>query len=253
MSKIKLVLTDIDGTLVTIGQHNPTLATQKSMQAVQSAGIELTAATGRPYEMTKDLFDELGFQGLCIFDGGATIRDVQTGELAWKNWLETDRLKTIVEILFPHCTLIDFFPTYLEVLPSETSLKSVVQPAPYVFAFVRLEAREQVVQQLQRIPGISYHIGPPRIDRPGVFDVQITDINSDKFHAVEALRNIVHSSKEETLAIGDSTNDIPLFQNAGLKIAMGNAVDELKAQADYIVGKVEEDGFAEAMNRFVLK
>lgn len=96
------------------------------------------------------------------------------------------------------------------------------------------------------------HIGPGRRDKDGVTDIQITDINSDKFHAVNALRKIVHSTKEHTLAIGDSTNDLPLFANAGLKIAMGNAMPMLIAKADYVVPTVEEDGFAEAMRQFVL-
>jgi hypothetical protein len=69
---------------------------------------------------------------------------------------------------------------------------------------------------------------------------------------VEALRNITHSLKEQTLAIGDGSNDLSLFQNAGFRVAMGNASDELKDAADYVVGSVDEDGFAEAMDRFVL-
>jgi hydroxymethylpyrimidine pyrophosphatase-like HAD family hydrolase len=57
---------------------------------------------------------------------------------------------------------------------------------------------------------------------------------------------------EQTLAIGDGTNDLPLFKSAFVKVAMGNATEELKAAADFVVGTLEEDGFAEAMEKYIL-
>ena len=153
----------------------------------------------------------------------------------------------------PHCSVIDFFPEFKEVKPQETGLDQIVTAAPYVFAFIGHDKVETISQQLLRIPGLSVHIGPGRPkDIPGQVDIQITDINADKFHAVAALRSIVNSTKEGTLAIGDSTNDLPLFKNAGVKVAMGNAMQALKDEADHVVGSVEEDGFSEAMERFVL-
>jgi hydroxymethylpyrimidine pyrophosphatase-like HAD family hydrolase len=57
-------------------------------------------------------------------------------------------------------------------------------------------------------------------------------------------------NKEEILAIGDQNNDIALLQAGGVKIAMGNASEELKQIADYITGSVYEDGFVTAMEKF---
>jgi HAD superfamily hydrolase (TIGR01484 family) len=252
MSEIKLVLTDIDGTLVWHGQHDPSPAVRDSIEKVQDAGIQLTSATGRPYEMMHQIFEQLGFRGLGIFDGGASIRDIQTGELHWSNWLDEKRVKRIAEILLPHSTVIDYYPGYKEVSPVDTDIENDVEDAPYVFAFFDAGARQTVLQQLNDMKDISYHVGIGRADLPGMLDIQVTDINSDKFHAVNALRKLVHSEKAQTLAIGDSTNDLPLFRNSGVKVAMGNAMEELKREADYIVGDVDHDGFAEAMNRFVL-
>jgi len=252
MSNIKLVLTDIDGTLVQIAQHTPTPAVKEAILAAQKAGITVSAATGRPYEMARGLFIELGLKGLSIFDAGASIRDVETGTIAWQEWLDVERLKSMAEILLPHSTVVDFFPTYKEVSPAKTSISDIIEPAPYAFAFVKEAEFPDVHKCLQAVPDLQINVGPGRADLPGLVDVQITDIKATKFHAVTALRKLVHSLKEQTLAIGDSSNDLPLFDNAGLKIAMGNAIPELKAIADYVVGLIDEDGFAEAMNHFVL-
>ena len=57
---------------------------------------------------------------------------------------------------------------------------------------------------------------------------------------------------EETIGVGDGFNDIPFIQETGFKVAMGNAVDDLKAIADYIAPTVEEDGVAHVIEKFVL-
>lgn len=254
MSEVKLVLTDIDGTLVKHGQYDPTEAVAQAINDVQDSGVELTAATGRPYEMMEPLFERLGFRDLAIFDAGASIRKVHGGELVWSNWLDADRTRQVAEVLLPHCVTIDFYPVFKQVSPDEAKdeLRDIVA-APYVFAFAHEGSREFVIEALHEIPNLSYHIGVGVEALPGMYDIQITDERSDKYHAVNALRKYVHSEKSATLAIGDSTNDLPLFKNAGVKVAMGNAMEPLKVQADYIVSDVAQDGFAEAMQRFVLR
>lgn len=252
MSNIELVLTDIDGTLVEINKHDPTAAVREALRNVQAAGVTVTAATGRPYDMSGQMFAELGLHGPSIFDAGASIRDVDTGELLWKNWLDVKRIRAIATIVLPHSTTVDFFPFYREVSPDELKPEDATEDAPYVFAFVKEAAFADVYERLKAIAGIKVNVGPGRPDAPGLRDLQITDSNSSKFHAVNELRKLVHSSKDHTLAIGDSDNDLPLFENAGLTVAMGNATDSLKAIANHIVGSIEEDGFAEAMQRFVL-
>ena len=104
---------------------------------------------------------------------------------------------------------------------------------------------------MRKIDGIAYSIDRHSTDSL-LTAIQVTHVAATKFHGVEALRKIVGINKEHSMAIGDGNNDLPLFRNAALKIAMGNATDLLKADADYIVGSVDEDGFAQAIDRFVL-
>ncbi|HXS15232.1 MAG TPA: HAD hydrolase family protein, partial [Candidatus Saccharimonadales bacterium] len=59
-------------------------------------------------------------------------------------------------------------------------------------------------------------------------------------------------STEEIIGIGDGHNDFPLLMACGLKVAMGNAVDDLKAIADYIAPSVDEDGVADVIEKFIL-
>jgi HAD superfamily hydrolase (TIGR01484 family) len=252
MAGVDLVITDIDGTLVLPGKHNPTTAVRQAIADLQVVGIDLAAATGRPYEMTRDLFLDVGLKDDCIFDNGATIRKASTGQIIWQNWLSVERLKEIVALLLPHSKIIDCFPTWREVEAENIVLEEIVEPAPYAFALVEVGKAKQTVQkladlnQLNIFTGISYE----SIDLVGI---QVTDRGSSKFHAANKLRELVHSKNNKVLAIGDGNNDLPLFKAADIKVAMGNAVEELKAAADFVVAPVEQNGFAEAMRRFVLE
>ena len=143
MGKIKLVLTDVDGTLVPVLKHEPSARVKGVIKRVQDAGVELTAATGRPYEMTKELFKHIGIRDLCIFDGGATIRRIETGEFVWKNWLSVNRIKEIVEIILPNCTRIDFSPDH------RPSHQPGFYPNPVIYPFfARSRGRQFRTRQL---------------------------------------------------------------------------------------------------------
>ena len=76
---------------------------------------------------------------------------------------------------------------------------------------------------------------------------------ANKGRALSFLAEGLDIAKEQIMAIGDSYNDIGLFQAAGLRIAMGNAVEELKRQADYITADCKDDGLALAVEKFVLE
>ena len=96
MTKIKLVLSDIDGTLVPLLSTTPSKKIIEVAKLVQKQGVEIAPVTGRPYDMAKDLFKHIDFHNHGVFDGGATVRIVETGEVVWKNWLAVERIKKIL-------------------------------------------------------------------------------------------------------------------------------------------------------------
>ena len=80
--------------------------------------------------------------------------------------------------------------------------------------------------------------------------LEFSNPEASKKCAVEFLQNYWGLKKEEILTSGDQNNDIALLEAGGLKIAMGNATEELKEIADYITESVFEDGFVCAMEKF---
>ena len=56
------------------------------------------------------------------------------------------------------------------------------------------------------------------------------------------MSNVLGYEKRDVIAFGDSNNDLPMFQAAGFKVAMGNGSEDLKSQADYVTGALEDGG-----------
>jgi P-type E1-E2 ATPase len=82
--------------------------------------------------------------------------------------------------------------------------------------------------------------------------VEVNAVGADKGLGLLKFGEILGISRDEIMACGDGTNDSSMILAAGVGVAMGNAVDEVKAIADYITLTNDEDGVAKAIEKFVL-
>ena len=82
--------------------------------------------------------------------------------------------------------------------------------------------------------------------------VEIYSRGTSKGNALRQLAKMLHIDSSQIACIGDGENDLSMFKEAGLKIAMANAVDVLKEQADYIVDCNQKDGVAQAIDTYIL-
>ena len=80
---------------------------------------------------------------------------------------------------------------------------------------------------------------------------EIGSKEAKKSSGVKFLADMWGIKQDEILTIGDQNNDIELLKAGGVKVAMGNATDELKECADYITDTVDNDGFVKAIEKFV--
>lgn len=250
MSKIRLVLADLDGTVVTPEAQDASQIVKEALREAGSKGVKFAAITGRPFWLAKDLLKAIGFNDPCVFEGGAIIINPATEGVLWSKTLPVNTTKKSVEILGKHCSIIEFGTG--EVEGSAIDLTTITKPALSVWASVPAEKAEKLIELLKQLPDVAVHAnaGPAGdFSRTGV---QVTQFEADKEHAVRELLRLTRTDKEHTLAIGDGDNDLPLFKSARLKVAMGNASEKLKAAADEIVPSVTDDGFAAAIKQFLL-
>ena len=82
--------------------------------------------------------------------------------------------------------------------------------------------------------------------------IEYTKKGNTKAKGMERLLQALNVPKEETFAIGDSGNDIPMFEMAGTTICMGNGMDILKERASYVTDSVVDDGIYNALKHYGL-
>ena len=243
----KAIIFDIDGTVV----DSPTqkLPTERMIASFRNIDdrYHLSAATGRPWSFAKDIIGKLTMDP-CIVAGGTQIRS-SNGEVLWQCDIPKDSLQKVLVILndYPKHSLLsnDYEePAYLEnqgVKVADLNLNEKLYFLETIF--VPDEDAVELKNKLDQVEGITCTMVTAQ--RPGTRDLHITNEFATKEHAITELLKILQVDVDQTIGIGDGHNDLHLFAGVRTKVAMGNAVPELKAEADTVIGNVQEDGLAE--------
>lgn len=133
-----------------------------------------------------------------------------------------------------------------EVVPSVMEyVKTTGAEAEKVNIFMAdLEEREVLRKELMAIPELS-------ISSSMYNNLEVNAKGADKGSALLWLADYLGIDREETMSFGDGENDIPMIQAAGIGVAMENALDTVKAAADMITLKNDEDGVAAAIRKII--
>jgi Cof subfamily protein (haloacid dehalogenase superfamily) len=264
-SKISAVISDVDGTLVT-DEKLLTEATKAAVKALGERDIIFSIISSRPPRGLRLLIEALeivvpfgGFNGGVIaapdfsvirehlLPSGIAQHTVEmltaNGAQSWlfagKEWVVRDAHGPYVPleqrtVAFPPTVVEDFAP-FLDhtgkIVGVSTDFARLAQCETNLRAAL---AEEASVARSQ----------PQYLD--------ITHPLANKGVALLAIADLLSVPPSEIAVIGDGGNDIAMFQQAGLSIAMGNADAKVKGAADMVTKSNREDGFAEAIERFVL-
>jgi HAD superfamily hydrolase (TIGR01484 family) len=248
MKKYKALILDLDGT--TIPNRFDGMPSRKVTEAIKQAKelIHVGIATSRCLPVAKNIITHLELTDLSIFSGGARICDLSTMEYVYKRPLEDTAA-------FQVCQVLDSFnlPFYT-CINDVDRLYSKDQTVSECFMIYALEVDPQIVEKvidkLAPITTLSVHRVPDW--KANKLSLTITHASATKQHGIVELANRLGIEPAEMIGVGDGYNDFPLLMACGLKIAMGNAVPDLKAIADHIAPSVEDDGVAWVIEKFIL-
>ncbi len=246
---IQALVFDLDGTA--IPQTFDGMPSQRVIDAVASAKkyCHVSVATGRPYSYSKEILTALGIEDLCILSGGSCLYSCKTNEYVWRQELDTHLLE---EVLFK-------LRKYSDHDVEDGAHKGRVpfhSYKPYgsidllcIFSVTREESQEIVATVAESAGLVAHAMGSWKL---GTYDVHITHELATKKHALQSLLARLNVDHKNVMVVGDGGNDLPLFELAGLKVAMENGADELKAKADWIAPSVAKDGLATAIEKYIL-
>src|ERR1700722_5914649 len=263
--KISLVLADVDGTLVT-EEKVPTKRAQNDVSASPSAGIRFAITSGRPPLGMAVLFDALKLDSpIAGFNGGLFVeRDLTILE---QKTVPVDVARQAIELMRKR-GLDTWVYRGNDWLITKADAPHVAREAWTVKfeAKVVPDVREHL-QDVAKIVGVSDDLGKVRdceaeaqaafgqratAPRSQPYYLDVTNKDANKGAVVEYLSQHLGVATDEIATIGDQINDVLMFKRSGFSIAMGNASDEVKAQASAVTASYNDEGFAKAMEAFVL-
>jgi Cof subfamily protein (haloacid dehalogenase superfamily) len=262
---IRLLLSDVDGTLVT----SEKALTKRSIEAVHrlhDAGVLFAVTSGRPPRGMEMLVEPLALSTpVAAFNGGLLVRP---------DMAVIEERAVPAELVAPTLKLLESFALsvwiyrgadwYVRDLrgPHVDHESSTVQFAPTL-----IESFEGIVEDVVKIVGVSDdhdavarasdaareqfgdHVSAAR-SQPYYLDV--THPEANKGSVVRYLAGKYEIPTEAIATIGDMPNDVLMFAHSGLSIAMGNAGREVQRAARRVTAANDEDGFAAAVERFIL-
>ena len=265
MAGIKLLLADVDGTLVTKEKH----LTDRAIAAVgklRAQGIKFAITSGRPPRGMQMLVEPLAIDTpLAGFNGGMwvnpdlspiaartlprevtdrTIKLLQDGGL--DAWVYTGEKWFVHDKDAPHVSreawTVKFEPTVAADFGG--ALDQAVKVVGVTDDLARAERVEKEVQDALGSSASAARSQPYYLD--------VTHPDANKGYAIGFLAERLGLKTSEIATIGDQPNDVLMFKKSGLSIAMGNASDAVKKQANEVTTSSENEGFANAVERFIL-
>ncbi len=263
--RISLLVSDVDGTLVT-GDKRITAGAADAVAALREAGVMLSLVSSRPPIGFAPLVERLGLAvPLGAFNGGAIIDpDLRVRE------------STLVPAEDARIAIAAFSEFGIDGWLFSLDAWYVTDPGGDLVPKERhtLAHEPKVVAgfgdlygQVGKLVGSSNHHDrvaacetalADRLGRATVakrsqsYYLDVTPAASDKGHAVKRIAHLLDVPIGEVAVIGDMSNDIPMFEVAPYRIAMGNGIDALKAAATFVTDSNENDGWANAVARYVL-
>ena len=271
----KLVCIDVDGTLLN-SKHKVTKRTREILLKTHEMGVHIVISTGRMYTDAEHYSNLIGVKSPVIASNGAFIKEKDNDKVIYKDVLGIDLSLKLLELFRKYhikpyfCTphkfyygniIFKFFYLATKIL----GMRSNKLDVEYVFSWdqwrkILHKEKDNIVKSeiIYRDATLIYELRNElkTLDQLEIVDsskhnIEITRKGVSKGKAVAMLATFYDLKREEIITIGDSDNDLSMIEYAGLGIAMGNATDIVKQKADYITDSNDNEGVANAINKFI--
>lgn len=269
---IKIIATDLDGTLMSPDHITVTERTKNALFKAHEKGIKIAVATGRTLGFITPVTDQIPFVDYAVFSNGASVYDMRKKEIIIKNHIPAETTELLLKKLentnvyynvytdgkvytqkdkqqyYTSCDLPEEFlklfaasTTVCENLCEELTGKSTEIIAVYSTDEAMLRSTEEYFNSLGLLVTASLKD-----------EIEVTAPSANKGTALSEICEVLGIDRQEAMAFGDAMNDEQMIEFAGYSFAMGNACDELKKKASYTTLSNAEDGLASAVEKYAL-
>jgi Cof subfamily protein (haloacid dehalogenase superfamily) len=263
---ISLVLADVDGTLVT-QEKVLTERAQDAVKRLRERGIHFAITSGRPPRGMKMVNDALRLDTpIAGFNGGVFTKPDWT--VISSRTLAPEATSKVIEIIRNHQLVAWLYTAENWYIPDPNGphvareawtvkfdAKVEKDFTPYLDKAVKIVGVSDDLPAVARCEkdcraALGTSVSAAR-SQPYYLDV--THPEATKGGVVAYLSHMYQIPPEQIATLGDMPNDVLMFEKSGMSIAMGNASPEVQAQANFVSASNEQEGFALAIDKFILK
>ena len=268
-----LYITDLDGTLL-MPDAEVSEETRRILTPLLEAGLPLSCATARTSYSVMQILNGIPFRLPLILQNGSVLHDPQTDRIVYAAEIGQTAFLTLTDLIasfgfngfvfcVPEDTLVCCYTElttkhmreYYNVRSGQfgkpfLKMDSMQEIAGMHPVFLSLHAEKAVLDPfyaaVTKIDGVSVSYYQD-VYEPEIWYIEMSAPNASKYHGIRRLKELTGAKR--VVGFGDNLNDLPLFSACDYKIAVGNAADVLKEQADLIIGCNTENAVAEYLKQ----
>ena len=273
MADIAVIALDMDGTLLT-SDHVVTPETVDALQQARNRGIEVILVTGRHHMMASPVHQQLALSTPLICANGAYLFDSESAKIVTGTPLLAHQWQLILPLVEtfgldaichfsegighqPDNAHVAKIKTYLATLPEEqypnfieaSSLTSLCMTHTPLWKLELTHSSDTPIDAFIAALPDDLNV---TLDRTAPNGVEIVNKGNSKGNRLAEWTSSQGFSLEQVMAFGDNRNDISMFTQVGMGVAMGNASVEIQQYADYVTCSNDDSGIAAALHRWVL-
>ena len=269
----KLIFLDIDGTLTPAGSNVPPDSALEAIRAAQKNGHKVALCSGRNYAMLEPLL-HYGFDGVIASAGGyvewngTAVYDCpmtpEQQEKSMRVFAESGIFRTVESRIGSYTD--EGFKVFIkehakdgansELLRWREQLESSLNILPMaefkgepIYKLIFMSPSEELLDTPRRLLGNEFDFCIQDTNEIGVVNGELINRCFNKGTAVRLLCKAAGIPLEDSIAFGDSMNDLEMMQTAALSICMANGSETLKKESDEICPAVEDDGLFKAFKK----
>ena len=266
---------DLDGTL--LNERKELLPyTKEVLRRALDKGVVVLTATGRPWMGIPEELRTFPGMHYALTSNGARILDIREGTVLIEQLLSRESAKKALEICGKYDTLQEVYYDGVSYAPADKRdlipryhknpnmweyMRKTRTWVEDIFRMVResgrgldkiqmlfadMEERTEAWRELSEVEGLEL------VGSLG-YNIEINAAGVNKGAGLVSLGRLLGIRREEIMACGDGDNDLLMLKEVGFGVAMANAEEEVKKAADYITLSNEEDGVADAIEKFALR
>ncbi|MGG6345192.1 sugar-phosphatase [Stenotrophomonas indicatrix] len=270
-STIELVAIDMDGTLLDPG-HKLTPRVKQAIAQARALGVHIVLTSGRPVPGLAPFLQELGIDGdddYCIACNGGLVQRIGPREtvveypLSFDDFVYCEQVAREIGVHFQaldaqrmytpnqDISIYTVADSHLSRMPLSYRRVADMDPRMSFIKLMMIDEPEVLDAAIARLPAALTERFAVLKSAP--FFLEVFDRRAGKGPSLQKLAEHLGIDRANVMAIGDQENDLTMLQYAGTSVAMGNAIDAVKATARFETATNADEGVAKAIEAYVLR